>query len=293
MFAFETEADALDAFSRGAIDLLGLNAAPTDPALSAQALERPGASFWFIAFDMQKADSPSASSQLLRRALALAVDREELNRAVGFSGPVAGSPIPPGVPGHDPSLVSAYDPEEARTTLARALDQLGLEGPEALHLSFVHGTRVGDGPQYLERQWRTELGISVDFVGLEPDEYFERLRSGHDFDLFWLQWYADFPHPVSYLEPLWRCDSPSNLQGYCNPDVDALLDRAAGEDQTDAQLEAYAAAQRELVADEASIFLQWPSGSALVAPRIQGLTLTPMDDFPGSIMVNQIHIGPP
>jgi len=89
----------------------GLIALPGEEDLDALALPRPGASFWFIGFDMLKPDSPTARSPALRRALDLAIDRDELNAAVGFAGPEAGSPIPPGVPGHDSELASNFDPD--------------------------------------------------------------------------------------------------------------------------------------------------------------------------------------
>jgi len=290
MRVFASDEEALAAFRRGEIDVLGLIALPGEEDLAALALPRPGASFWFIGFDMLKPDSPTAGSPALRRALSLAIDREELNAAVGFAGPVAGSPIPPGVPGHDSELVPDFDPAAARRSLAQALDELDLTDVGQLHLTFLHGTLVGDGPRYLELQWRTTLGLEVEFVGLEPDQYFERLFAGHDFDMFWLMWFADYPHPQTYLEPLWGCQQPLNNAGYCNPAVDELLDRAARTGEAESQLGLYGEAQRLLVDDTAAMFLQWPGGYALVAPWVEGLVLTPMDEFPGSLFIEQVRI---
>ena len=136
-------------------------------------------------------------SRALREALSLAVDREALNEAVGIGGPVATSPIRPGVPGHDPTLASVFDPDEARRRLDQALDELGLGGPEELSLTFLHGTFVGDGPRYLEQQWREVLGVEVAFTGLEPPQYIELVGSKqHGYDMFWIAWIADYPHPA-------------------------------------------------------------------------------------------------
>ena len=290
MRAFDSEDRALAAFRQGDIDILDVLAMPPEDDLAALARLRPGSSFWFIGFDMLKTGSPTAANADLRRALTLAVDRDALNAVVGFSGPVAGSPIPPGVPGHDPGLTSVFDPDAARASLARALESLGLGGPDELHLTFLHGTLVGDGPRYLEQQWREELGVEVEFIGLEPDQYFERLSAGHDFDMFWLLWYADIPHPQSYLEPLWTCQGPANFGGYCLPEYDELLNEAARTSDVDTQLSLYAEAQRMLVGDGAAIFLQWPGGYAIVAPWVEDLTLTPMDTFPGSLFVDRVWI---
>jgi len=290
MRVFPSDEEALEAFRRGEIDLLSVPALPGAADLDALAQPRPGSLFWYIGFDMLKPGSVTARSPALRRALSLATDRDELNAVVGFSGPVAGSPIPPGVPGHDPDLISVFDPDEARRSLAQALEDLGMTDAEELQLTFIHGTMVGDGPRLLELQWRTVLGIGVEFVRLEPDQYFERLEAGHDFDMFWLGWYADYPHPQSYLEPLWGCQQPLNIAGYCNPAFDELLDRAARTGEVESQLELYAEAQRLLVDDTAAMFLQWPGEYALVAPWVDGLVLTPIDDFPGSLFLDQVRI---
>lgn len=290
MRVFPSDEEALEAFRRGEIDLLSVPALPGAADLDALAEPRPGSLFWFIGFDMLTPGSPTARSAELRRALSLAIDRGELNAVVGFNGPVAGSPIPPGVPGHDPDLAPVFDPVAARRSLAQALDDLGLTDAEDLHLTFIHGTEVGDGPRHLELQWRTVLGIEVEFVRLETDQYFERLSAEHDFDMFWLGWYADYPHPQSYLEPLWGCQQPLNNARYCNVAFDELLDRAARTGDIDSQLTLYAEAQRLLVDDTAAMFLQWPGTYALVAPWVEGLVLTPMDDIPGILFLDQVRI---
>lgn len=289
--AFPSEEDALTAFADGGLDILDVNAVPDDPALASQAHDKPGTAFWHIEFDMVKPASQTAQSPALRRALSLAIDLPALNEIVGFSGPPAGSPIPPGVPGHDAGLVSVYDPEEARRNLDAALDELGLARPDELSLSFLHGTLVGDGPRYLEQQWRDVLGIEVEFIGLESEQYFERLYSGgHEFDMFWLLWFADYPHPQTYLEPLWACESAANLSGFCHREFDALLAEAAATTDEPTQLALYAQAQRMLVDELAALFIQWPGGHVLVNPRVDGLVITPLDAQFGLLFPERIQI---
>jgi ABC-type transport system substrate-binding protein len=291
MRTFPSEADAATAFGGGEIDILDVSAPPDDSAPSGMVREKPGTAFWHIEFDRVKAGSPTAESQALRRALSLAIDRDTLNEIVGFSGPAAGSPIPPGVPGHDPELESVFDPDEARSSLDEALAELGLDDPADLELTFLHGTLVGDGPRYLEQQWHDILGIDVAFTGLESEQYFERLFSrGHEFDMFWLQWFADYPHPQTYLEPLWACQSATNLSGYCNPEFDTLLAEGAATIDETAQLARYGEAQRMLVEEATALFLQWPGGYALVNPRVEGLVITPLDAQYGMLFPERIRI---
>ena len=289
MRAFSAEEDALEAFSNGEIDVVDVSALPLDSGLAAATVETPGPSIWHIDFDMARPDSPLVESRALREALSLAVDREELNRIVGFGGPVAGSPVPPGVPGHDPQLESIYDADAARRRLDEALADLGLRTPDELNLTFLHGTMVGDGPRHLEQQWREELGVEVAFTGLESDQYLE-LVGRHEYDMFWIRWFADFPHPQSFLEPPWACGAALNLSGYCNPELDSLLSAAAGTVDESENLRLYAEAQRTLVGDAAHIFLQWPGEYTVVAPRVDSLVATPFDALYGLMFPEKIRI---
>jgi ABC-type oligopeptide transport system substrate-binding subunit len=291
MRTFPSEDAALSAFREGAVDMLDLEAPPGDADLAPLTIAKPTAAYYYVVFDMARTSSPTAASQPLRAALSLAVDREALNAAVGFSGPVATSPIPPGVPGHDPSLESVFDPDEARRQLDRALDELGMSGPGELDLTFLNGELFGDGPHYLEQQWRDVLGIEVAFTGLEFEQYFEVLHAGqHAYDMFWVGWFADYPHPQSYLEPTFACAGYGNLSGYCNAEVDALLAAGAGTADEDEQLSLFTEAQRGIVGDTANIFLQWPVGQALVASRVDGLVVTPFDAYYGLMFPELLRI---
>ena len=289
MRAFPSEEEALDSFRGGEIDIVDLSGPPADSEVAAATIETAGPSIWHIDFDMTRPDSPLATNRSLREALSLAVDREELNQVVGFGGPVAGSPIPPGVPGHDPELVSVFDIDAARIRLDDALSELGLNGPEELDLTFLHGTMVGDGPRYLEQQWREGLGVEVTFTGLEPDQFLE-LVPLHEYDMFWIRWFADFPHPQSFLEPPWACAAALNLSGYCNSELDSQLASAAATTDEADQLELYAEAQRILVGDAAHVFLQWPAEYTVVSPRVSGLIATPFDPLYGLMFPERIRI---
>jgi oligopeptide transport system substrate-binding protein len=299
MRTFASDKAALDAYRRGELDMLRLEEGITEaPDLEAQARPVPPANIFFIEFELQKADNPTAVSSELRRALSLATDRVKLNDILQMGGLVAGSFIPPGMPGHDPSLEAVFDPAAARRSLDRALPELGLTSADQLHLSMVylHDSQPGfEASQtfpaafgYLKEQWRMLLGIDVEMVGLEYDSWLEALL-GSKFDLSFAGFFPDYPHPLTYLSWL-TCDAPDPF--YCNPAFDELLDQAARTADTDEQLALYAAAQRLLAEDALMIDIVWPGGPALVAPWVEGLVLTPMDhfSFPGNLFFTRVSI---
>lgn len=295
MRTFASDSAAVDAYRRGELDVLSLaEGIGQAQGLEAQARPSPGGFTLWVGFDRLKEGSPTAVSSELRRALSLAVDRETLIEILRFDGPVAGSLIPPGMPGHDPSLESVFDPAEARLSLDRALDDLGLTSADQLDISMVYQEfteTIPAGAGYLKEQWRTLLGINVEVVGLEVDAYVEQ-QNRHDFDLDWNGWIADYPHPQNYLEPTYTCNGFANLVGYCNPTFDQLLDQAARTGDVADQLDLYADAQRLVVDDPVAIFLVWQAGQVLVAPWVEGLVLTPMDEYPGALFFNQVSITP-
>ena len=140
MRTFPTDDDALDAFREGELDILPLpEGVGMAPDQSPHARPLGGAQLWYIAFDRAKAGSPTAASAELRRALSLAVDREALTAILQPDGPIAGSLIPPGIPGHDSSLESVFDPGAARQSLDRALEELDLNSADQVHISVMAG----------------------------------------------------------------------------------------------------------------------------------------------------------
>jgi len=300
MRTFASDNAAIDAYRRGELDILHLTQGIGQaPDLEAQARPRPGGLVWFIEFELQQADNPAARSRELRRALSLATDQVKLNEILQMGGPVAESFIPPGMPGHDPSLESVFDPAAARRSLDRALRELGLTSADELHLSMLY-LNDPQNPSYeftntfpagfgwLKEQWRTLLGIDVELVGLELDSFQEAV-DGAAFDLILFAYFPDYPHPATYLA--WLACRPSD-PFYCNPAFDELLDQAARTADTDEQLALYAAAQRVLAEDAPMIYVVWAGGSALVAPWVEGLVLTPMDhyDYPGNQFFTRVRI---
>ena len=129
---------------------------------------------------------------------------------------------------------------------------------------------------------------------LELEAWFEQIGQ-HNHDLEWNAWLPDYPHPQNYLEPTFGCTAHHfNLYGYCNPAYDDLLDSAARTSDEEEQFALYAEAQRLIVNDPVGIFLAWPGGQSLVAPWVEGLVLTPMDDpdYPGFLFLHQVSVGP-
>jgi oligopeptide transport system substrate-binding protein len=89
-------------------------------------------------------------------------------------------------------------------------------------------------------------------------------------------WVADYPHPQDFLEVLFRTGAESNFAEYSNPEVDAILERAALEEDEQKSLELYRQAEQMLIDDAACLPLWFGENYILVKPYVEGYELNPL-----------------
>jgi len=176
------------------------------------------------------------SDRRFRAAFLHAVDREFLVKAINFGlGKVAHSPIPSTAPYHDDKVLTKYEYSPAK---ARALlDEMGLK-PKLGGIRHRFGIMmIPDGGGYWTRSCQY-IKQALSEVGLDayleaPDWPTQLRRSGNwEFDCD-TNSYGEYGDPAIgtsrfYLTSNIRKGVPlTNLQGYSNPEVDALFARAA------------------------------------------------------------------
>ena len=88
-------------------------------------------------------------------------------------------------------------------------------------------------------------------------------------------WVADYPHPQNFLEVLFRSGAYYNYGGYSNKDVDALLDKAGLDADTNESLALYRQAEQKMMDDTACIPLWFGRNYYLVQPYVNGYSVTP------------------
>jgi oligopeptide transport system substrate-binding protein len=292
----EDEQAALSAYMADELDMVGVPSTDiaricADPALKDQMLETATAGFEYYGFDLNDPEGVFAKSPHLRRAFSMAVDKQTLVDTVRQgAATVAGSAVPPGIPGHQADLGLAFDPAAAQAELQEALTELGLSDASELDLTigYNESTLHEQTVDFLTEQWRTNLGVEVGSEGLEAVAYSER-RSSDPFDINRSSWTQDYPHANNFLGDVFG--TGNSYTGYSNEDFDALMSEAAAEADPDAQIPLYEEAQELLVEDAPVIFLYWYGGYTLVKPYVQGLVLTTTDEDPGMMFFNTVSIG--
>jgi ABC-type oligopeptide transport system substrate-binding subunit/DNA-binding SARP family transcriptional activator/tetratricopeptide (TPR) repeat protein len=165
-------------------------------------------------------DCPPFDNPDLRRALALATDRERLAREVENKLPATGGYIPPSLPGHSAHAGLPYDPEQAQRILAAAGYPQGRGFPPVRLLIEIVGLEKGDNLvfAFLQDMWKENLGVTIQKCRQDPAA--RQFEVGQEFHFFFIGWFADYPDPASFLQTNYLVDQ-SHWQ---NPVFDALIE---------------------------------------------------------------------
>ena len=244
--------------------------------------------FEYVAWNQRR---PPFDDLEVRRALALAVDREEITRALwGETARVGAGPIPAGVWARDPELRPwPYDPEEARRILARrgfrdadGDGTLELDGRSfSFELATNSGNRLRADAAALVRDQLRRVGIDARLRTLEIQTLFDRARAG-DFDALMGGWAID---TTLDFRPYFHSEATGgdgwNFIGYSNPEVDRILDdvRKIG-DLATARPELIRF-QRILHEEQPYLFLCEPRRISAADRDIEGIEITALSALGG------------
>jgi oligopeptide transport system substrate-binding protein len=294
----EDPSQQLAAYEADEVDLVAVPSADverirSDPDPSQQVIQGDFLSVEYYGFDMRDT-SPFGQSKNLRYAFTEALDKQTLIDTIRNGiGTVAGSAVPPGMPGHQDTadVGIPYNPDKAATDFAAGLADLGLASAADLQLQLGYNANADHEPtiSYFQEQWRTNLGVEVEPVSLEWSSYLTRLNED-PFDIFRLGWGADYPHPNNFLTDLFTCSSGNNNMQYCNEQFDEYMRQAAVEPDLAKQVQIYNTAQELLVDDAPAIFISWGGRFSLLKPWVRGLIATPGDPTTGSFFYDQVSV---
>lgn len=224
------------------------------------------------------ANQPPFDDPQVRQAFNLAIDKEALVTAVLNDTVVpAYGIIPPGMPGHDPNIEGLrFNAEEAQRLLAESSYGGAENLPDiTLHVSGAGGAA---GPQIeaIVEMWKRNLAVDVAIEQTEWATFLTDIdRRPNPYQAFSIGWIADYPDPENFLDLLFHCDSLGNRTGYCNAEVDALLEEARVEQDNDARMALYDQAQQLIVQDAAWVPLWFNKGYVLVKPYVQDYRFPP------------------
>ena len=239
-----------------------------DPSnyLNAHLREGTNLCTYYLGFN---ASQPPFDDPKVREALALAMETDKWLEVSlkGLSERAAGF-VPPGMFGHNQTLEpTPFDPQRARLLL----DESGYGGAENLPpiKSFAESESI-------HWAWREHLGLEVEAVSVfEFADFLERLDN-EELGVFATGWCADYPDPQNFLHVLFHSESAENRFGYSNEQVDALLEEASTEADSERRASLYHQAERLVLNDWVAVPLRHSTRHMLVQPYVKGYELTPI-----------------
>lgn len=214
----------------------------------------------------------------VRQAFAQSIDKSQLIKLLGEASVRAQDRIlPGGIPGSELKVDGLpFDAAKAKQLLTDA------KFDAATKVSISYGTE-GDNAkvlEFLQQQWKENLGIEVTLEPLELQTFSQRLTDTYTkpeegLQAYYSVWGADYPDPQNWISQQLRTDVGNNNGHYSNAEFDKLVDAADVEvKDPKARLEAYNKAEQLAVTEVGWLPLFSPNANAMVKPYVTGLVFT-------------------
>ena len=200
---------------------------------------------YFFAINVGKQDSMSEnvknalSNKLVRQALALAIDRQEIIDNVGKADQVAAySFVPLGITTSDGNEFSSkeyYDPSDMDGNIEKAkelLKEAGYENGEGLPtIELMYNTEGAhkDVCQIVQENL-AKIGVNVELTNQEWAVFLSTRQNG-EYQIARHGWIGDYSDPMTFLD-MWVTGGGNNDCGFSNSEYDSLIAEAKVETDT-------------------------------------------------------------
>jgi len=230
---------------------------------------QPSTTFSYLGLNML---DPILKQQKVRRALALALDRNLLKKALFGDLPTLGESIL--TPKHWASMPLPITPFDIKQA-GRLLDEAGFQKNNQ-GIRFQLNYRTSTNPTRLRLvtaiadAWKN-IGIDVSIESLEWGGFYARIKQG-DFQVFSLSW-VGITDPDIYRWVLHSDMQPpkgANRGRYINQDVDHWLDQAAVSADMVERKTLYRRIQQQMANDQVYIPLWFDAVVAVSGERLEG-----------------------
>ncbi len=252
----ESETTQMTMYDAGEVDFLG---APYG-SISLDAIDRlksedklnvsNQAGIYWYKFNTK---DPVMQNENIRKALALAIDREGLikNIVKGEQEPALGI-VPNSVEGfsEDDGYFKDADFEQAKKYLDAGLKELGLASAADLEVKVSYNTSEAHSAiaQFIQQGWSEKLGVSVKLDNAEWQVYLDKISNG-DFQIGRLGWGADYNDAYSFLEMYNSAANGNNQTGWSSDEYTKLLNESVVETDPTKRTEKLLAAEAVIMDD--------------------------------------------
>ena len=186
---------------------------------------------------------PPFDNLLVRKAVNMAINKDRIVRLINNRAVPATQPLPPNMPGHDPSYEGyAYDPAKAKELLAEAGYPDGFK-TELWNMNTDPNPRIAQAIQ----QDLAQVGIDAELHSVASSIVIAAGGEEQQAPMIWsggMAWISDYPDPSGFYWSILGCGGAVpggwNWAWYCNEAVeekaakaDAMADPAMAQDRVD------------------------------------------------------------
>jgi oligopeptide transport system substrate-binding protein len=243
-----------------------------DPRSSKDVFRYPFPGTWYL---LPQTTKPPFDNLKVRRAVAHAIDRENVVKVSQGLAVPAWSMIPPGFPGAvDDAKIKAiqkYDKKLAIEQLKGTPFEGGKNWPKITLSMRDEALGSKSLAEAVQAVLLDSLNMKTDLEVLEPRVFRERLWK-QDLQFIWIRWFMDYPDPHNeYFDTFYGKKTTGKRQAWVNDAFDKELE--AGRDTRDpkTRLEHYKKAEEIMLQDVGYVPVAWVVRYAAKKPWVAGI----------------------
>lgn len=218
-------------------------------------------------------------SNLLRRAINYAINREQLVRYIryniGYSASVGF--VPPVLKSMQVKPIFNYNPLKA----SQLLDAAGFPGGKGLPEIPLHVAAEGVAMAEAVQSQLARVGIKIKIQKEQPAVIAENAAEGN-YTFFKKSWVGDYPDGENFLSLFWSANlAPKgvNFFHYSSPSFDSLYEKSEKELSDSVRLEDYTKLDSIAMSGAPVVPLFYDEVVRLISKRITGLHLNPVNSL--------------
>ncbi len=202
---------------------------------------------YFYRFNVNQ---PPFDDSRVRRALSMAINRQQIVSAVTKGGQIpAYNLTPSNTLGYTPAAKISFDIKVARRLMAEAGYPQGKGFPkvELLYNTSESHRKIAIA---IQQMWKIVLGIEIRLYNQDWKAFLETEKNG-DFSIARGGWIGDYVDPNTFLD-MFLTNSGNNRTGWSNQEYDQLIKQSGRTAEMDDRFELFQQAEKILV-DESPI----------------------------------------
>jgi ABC-type transport system substrate-binding protein len=237
-------------------------------------VHRPSLSLLFYGINTKH---PLLQDRRLRRALSLAINREELlTKVYDKQFEAAYTVLPPGMPAHNRGVqLVQEDVAKARELVSQVAESIQ-SAPLTVEIVSASQSAFAKAEFKLIQERWASIGVQTSIRYITDWQEFEGYLQSDSMQIFRYNWTADMPDPEIFLRPLFGSSSSVNFTGYGKEEVDALLKEAAATVDQVERAGLYQNIEREVMEEYPIIPLFYLSIDRVYQSWVNGIHSSPL-----------------